>query len=96
MTRKRNPKEKDTKKRLPSPVFAHERLQMLLDEHRMSVPTLADKMKVSRQLSYRYISGEALPTINCLVVLCDVFDVEMSFFFPSTRKAQPEPETVMA
>ena len=70
--------------------FRHDRLLTLIEANRMTVPELADKIKVTRQLVYRWVNGQTIPGIKALIALCHLFQVDMNFFFPSMRKNKLE------
>lgn len=70
--------------------FQYERLMVLIEANHMTVPEVADKIKVTRQLVYRWLSGETIPGIKALIALCHLFKVDMNFFFPSMRKERLE------
>lgn len=70
--------------------FQYERLLVLIEANHMSVPEVADKIKVTRQLVYRWLSGDSIPGIKALIALCHLFKVDMNFFFPSMRKDKLE------
>jgi len=70
--------------------FQYERLSVLIEANHMTVPEVAEKIKVTRQLVYRWLNGETLPGIKALIALCRLFKVDMNFFFPSTRKERLE------
>jgi transcriptional regulator with XRE-family HTH domain len=70
--------------------FKHDRLLTLLEANQMTVPELADKLDVTRQLVYRWVNGQSLPGIKALIRLCALFKVDMNFFFPSMRKHKLE------
>lgn len=70
--------------------FQYERLLTLIEANHMTVSELADKIKVTRQLVYRWLNGESLPGIKALIDLCHLFKVDMNFFFPGMRKKKLE------
>jgi transcriptional regulator with XRE-family HTH domain len=73
--------------------FLHDRLLALIEANHMTVPEVADKIKVTRQLVYRWLAGDSIPGIKALIALCHLFKVDMNFFFPSMRKDKLEAVT---
>jgi transcriptional regulator with XRE-family HTH domain len=70
--------------------FRHDRLLTLLEANHMNVQELADKVGVTRQLVYRWLNGQSLPGIKPLIRLCELYRVDMNFFFPAMRKTKLE------
>ncbi len=70
--------------------FQHERLLTLIEANHMTVPEVADNIRCTRQLVYRWVNGQSIPGIKALIALCHLFKVDMNFFFPSMRKDKLE------
>ena len=66
--------------------FRADRLLTMMEANQMTVPWVAEKLGVTRQLIYRWIAGKSIPGIQPLCALCDLFAVDMNFFFPSLRQ----------
>jgi len=70
--------------------FRHDRLLTLVEANHWNVQQLAEKVGVTRQLVYRWLNGQSIPGIKALIRLCDLFKVDINFFFPSMRKTKLE------
>lgn len=70
--------------------FRHDLLLALIEANHMTVPIVAHKIKVTRQLVYRWVNGQSIPGIKSLVALCVLFKVDMNFFFPGIEKNKLE------
>jgi transcriptional regulator with XRE-family HTH domain len=70
--------------------FRHDRLLTLIEANDMTVREVADNVKVTKQMVYRWVNGLSIPGIKALIALCHLFKVDMNFFFPSMRKVRLE------
>ena len=66
--------------------FRADRLLTMMEANQISATELAEQVEVTRQLVYRWIAGKSVPGIKPLYRLCEIFKVDMNFFFPSLRK----------
>jgi transcriptional regulator with XRE-family HTH domain len=73
--------------------FQKDRLLTLLEANDMTVNDIAAKIKVSRQVIYSWLNGKATPSMKAQLRLCELFKVDMNFFYPSLRKKRLEAVT---
>lgn len=69
----------------------YDRLVALVESRRMSVATLAKKCDVSKQCVYGWLSGASRPGLDHILIMCQIFKVQIGYFFPSQK---PKPALV--
>lgn len=53
------------------------RLKNLMDENDITQKDLADKLSVTTATTSRWLSGEIMPRLDKILVLCDLFKVDL-------------------
>lgn len=71
--------------------FDYQRLVILIESRNFTIAYVAEKVGVSPQLVYRWVHGESFPGINPYIRLCQLFGVDMNFFYPEMKKSKLEP-----
>lgn len=70
--------------------FQRDRLLTLIEANHMTVPDVAEKVKVSRQVVYKWLTGKSTPSMKVQIRLCKLFEVDLNFFYPGLRKNKLE------
>lgn len=68
-----------------------ERFQFLRNHFKMSQTVAAQRLSVSRQSISKWERGEAIPDIDKLVQICELWDVPLSYLFPEAAAVSDEP-----
>jgi len=63
--------------------FRYQRIKELRECHGMTLDVMAEKMGKKKQQLAVWESGANSPNVKNLVLLCNTFDVDPSFFFDS-------------
>lgn len=78
----------------------HDRLKKLRQESGYSQQQLADKLNISRQAISKWENGKAIPDIENLQLLCEIYDVSLDTMFGNEKDdsnleslpVEPEPK----
>lgn len=57
-----------------------EKLRTLRKEKKLSQEALAEKLRVSRQSVSKWESGQSIPEIQKILLICDIFDLSADEF----------------
>lgn len=63
--------------------FRYQRIKNLREAHGMTLEEMAGKMGKQKQQLGIWENGINSPTVENLLLLCNTFDVDVSFFFDS-------------
>lgn len=73
--------------------FHPDRLVALLESRKVDDATVAEKIGISRQMIFRWRTGQSIPQIGAVLKMCDYFDVEIGYFFLRPPKEETRPKT---
>jgi len=68
--------------------FKTDRLRALLQAQRLTPALFAKKLGVTRQLVFSWLRGDATPGIQPLMKMCELFGLEIGWFFPQKWKGK--------
>jgi len=69
--------------------FNSDRLQAIIEVQNKSVSQVAESIGVSRTILYKWMNGEWVPKLQNILAMCDYFEIDIGYFFPTGKKLKP-------
>lgn len=70
--------------------FNSDRLQAIIELHPKSISQVAGSLGVSRTILYKWMNGEWVPKLQNILAMCDYFEIDIGYFFPTGKKLNPQ------
>ena len=70
--------------------FSSDRLQAIIELHPKSIHQISESTGISRTVIHKWMNGAWVPKLQNILTMCDYFEIEIGYFFPTGKKLKPQ------